>query len=37
MTKKRLPYKDLLRQREKKLFVGREEESVLLLGNSERC
>jgi hypothetical protein len=36
MTKKRLPYKDLLRQREKKLFVGWEEESVLL-GNRERC
>jgi hypothetical protein len=36
MTKKGLPYSGLLRQREKKLFVGREEESVLL-GSSERC
>jgi hypothetical protein len=36
MTNKRRSYKDLLWQREKKLFVGREEESVPL-GNSEKC
>jgi len=36
MTKKGLPYRGLLRQREKKLFVGSEEGSVLL-GNSEKC